>query len=311
LNPGSINYIVKKLLGNAGLEKEAYSAHSLRMGFIRGAVADDISDRKIMRQSGLKTHTMIDRYSGAVKLDRGTTDAVRGESERMPETKEPRVVEGKPPEAPSQEHQSSGEKQREIPRSEAEPAYAEGLEMEEASSLNNMSKFEAPQVEADRLPFELIPETKEPCEGQAKPPETPSQVHVSGREQQLAEWFEMEEASRSIKSKLEAPQIEADRLSPRRALKPNTEEQIETLAVIALMQPITGAHIATVRGAESWTSIKCLAKRGLIAFIKINKVHHWQVTQSCLDRLNLVSVEDLFHEQIFEKTFPMLASNRG
>jgi hypothetical protein len=52
LNPGSINY--KKLLGNAGLKKEAYSAHSLRMGFIRGAVADDISDRKIMRQSGLK-----------------------------------------------------------------------------------------------------------------------------------------------------------------------------------------------------------------------------------------------------------------
>ena len=28
LNPASIKYIVKKLLGNAGLKKEAYSAHS-------------------------------------------------------------------------------------------------------------------------------------------------------------------------------------------------------------------------------------------------------------------------------------------
>jgi chromosome segregation and condensation protein ScpB len=146
-------------------------------------------------------------------------------------------------------------------------------------------------------------------------------IDVGGEEQQLeiprieaeppyAERFEIEEASQSIKSKLEAPQVEADRLSPRRAMKPITEEQIETLAVIALMQPITGAHIATIRGAESWTSIECLAKRGLIAFIKINRVHHWQVTQSFLDRLNLVSVEDLFNEEIFEQTFPMLVSNR-
>jgi hypothetical protein len=43
-----------------------------------------------MRQSGLKTHTVIDRYSGAGNLDRGTTDAIRGELELSPETREPR-----------------------------------------------------------------------------------------------------------------------------------------------------------------------------------------------------------------------------
>ena len=60
LNPASINYVRKFLTG------------------------------KIMRQSGLKTHTVIDRYSGAGNLDRGTTDAIRGELELSPETREPR-----------------------------------------------------------------------------------------------------------------------------------------------------------------------------------------------------------------------------
>jgi chromosome segregation and condensation protein ScpB len=53
----------------------------------------------------------------------------------MPKTKEPRVVEGKPPDAPSQEHQSSGEKQREVPRIEAKPAFTEWIESVEIAAV--------------------------------------------------------------------------------------------------------------------------------------------------------------------------------
>ncbi len=75
LNPASISYIVRKMAETAGLnnkekKKYLYSGHSLRAGFVTAASAGGATDRQIMRQTGHKSHQMIDRYSRRGQLDR-------------------------------------------------------------------------------------------------------------------------------------------------------------------------------------------------------------------------------------------------
>jgi integrase len=77
MNPASISYIVRKMAESAGLndkqeKKNLYSGHSLRAGFVTAASAGGATDRQIMRQTGHKSHQMIDRYSRNEERDRRT-----------------------------------------------------------------------------------------------------------------------------------------------------------------------------------------------------------------------------------------------
>jgi chromosome segregation and condensation protein ScpB len=84
-----------------------------------------------------------------------------------------------------------------------------------------------------------------------------------------------------------------------------TRDSIETLAVIALMQPITTKAIAMIRNvAGAWGMVEKMANRGLIAYSWINRARHWHVTEKFMDRFNLVSTDELGDEAVFQQTFP-------
>jgi len=75
----AVGEIVKRLVRQAELaDPKEYAAHSLRAGFVTQAAAKGASDRQIMRQTGHKSHAMIDRYARAEQKDREAAVAVLG-----------------------------------------------------------------------------------------------------------------------------------------------------------------------------------------------------------------------------------------
>jgi integrase len=67
----AVGEIVKRLVRQAELaDPKEYAAHSLRAGFVTQAAAKGASDRQIMRQTGHKSHAMIDRYARTEQRDR-------------------------------------------------------------------------------------------------------------------------------------------------------------------------------------------------------------------------------------------------
>jgi segregation and condensation protein B len=55
------------------------------------------------------------------------------------------------------------------------------------------------------------------------------------------------------------------RLLPERKAKPISSQALETLAIIALKQPVTTADVNAIRGIESAGTVETLCKRKLIA----------------------------------------------
>ncbi len=99
------------------------------------------------------------------------------------------------------------------------------------------------------------------------------------------------------------------RLFPLRALN-LTADSIETLAVIALMQPITTRAIAMIRHVEfASVTVRKMARRGLIAYSYINGARHWHVTQAFLDRFDPVSSEELRDNAAFGRDSHSSAQN--
>lgn len=79
LTPHAVGEIVKRLVKQAELaDPKEYGAHSLRAGFVTQAAAKGASDRQIMRQTGHKSHAMIDRYARAEQKDREAAVAALG-----------------------------------------------------------------------------------------------------------------------------------------------------------------------------------------------------------------------------------------
>jgi segregation and condensation protein B len=72
----------------------------------------------------------------------------------------------------------------------------------------------------------------------------------------------------SVKTSCEAL---VGKIFPERAPKPLTQQAIETLAVIALKQPITTEGIAKVHGAFNGSAtVRSLARRSLIGYTRIS-----------------------------------------
>ena len=96
------------------------------------------------------------------------------------------------------------------------------------------------------------------------------------------------------------------RLLPERKAKPLTSQALETLAIIALKQPVTTADINAIRGIESAGTIQTLCKRKLIAReARLGSRHEkrWRTTQLFLDFFGLASPDELYKEECMEEVF--------
>jgi segregation and condensation protein B len=92
--------------------------------------------------------------------------------------------------------------------------------------------------------------------------------------------------------------IAAERAARRE--KPLTAQALETLAVIALAQPIGTQEVSRTRGTESYAAIETLRRHGLVAPVENpgdrgnpGKATRWRTTQRLLDRLGLKSLAEL------------------
>jgi segregation and condensation protein B len=92
--------------------------------------------------------------------------------------------------------------------------------------------------------------------------------------------------------------IAAERAARRE--KPLTAQALETLAVIALAQPISTHEVSRTRGTESYAAIETLRRHGLVATADQRgersapgKAALWRTTQRLLDRLGLKTLAEL------------------
>ncbi len=92
-----------------------------------------------------------------------------------------------------------------------------------------------------------------------------------------------------------AAQIERLLLSSRRTRL--TRAAVETLAVIAYMQPITRTQVANIRGVQSENMVKALEEMGLVAEVGKERAPGgpalYVTTEKFLERFGLESLEDL------------------
>ena len=96
-------------------------------------------------------------------------------------------------------------------------------------------------------------------------------------------------------------------LRAERGARPLTEQALETLAVVALRQPVTTEEVTAIRGAESYGTIETLRRQKLVARSEQRsadgRAARWRTTQHFLDQFGLVSLEELYREGRIEKLF--------
>jgi segregation and condensation protein B len=103
------------------------------------------------------------------------------------------------------------------------------------------------------------------------------------------------------------------RLLPERKDKPITTQALETLAIIALKQPVTLADINAIRGIESAGTVQTLRKRKLIARearLGPRREKIWRTTQYFLDSFGLASPDELYKEGRMEEVFASVYSGQ-
>ena len=101
------------------------------------------------------------------------------------------------------------------------------------------------------------------------------------------------------------------RLQPERKAKPMTSQALETLAIIALKQPVPLADINAIRGIESAGTVQTLRNRKLIArtaHLGPRREKIWRTTQLFLDTFGLASLDELYTEGRMEQVFASVYS---
>ena len=96
------------------------------------------------------------------------------------------------------------------------------------------------------------------------------------------------------------------RLLPERRPKPITSQALETLAIIALKQPVSTGDINAIRGIESAGTVETLRNRRLIARsarLGPRRERNWRTTQAFLDTFGLTSLDELHTEGRMEEVF--------
>ena len=103
------------------------------------------------------------------------------------------------------------------------------------------------------------------------------------------------------------------RLLPERKAKPITTQALETLAIVALKQPVTLADINAIRGIESAGTVQTLRNRKLIARearLGPRREKIWRTTQYFLDSFGLASPDELYKEGRMEEVFASVYSGQ-
>ena len=101
------------------------------------------------------------------------------------------------------------------------------------------------------------------------------------------------------------------RLLPERKAKPITSQALETLAIVALKQPVSTGDINAIRGIESAGTVQTLRNRKLIARsprLGLRRERIWRTTQLFLDIFGLASLNELYKEGRMEEVFTSLYS---
>jgi segregation and condensation protein B len=96
------------------------------------------------------------------------------------------------------------------------------------------------------------------------------------------------------------------RLLPERRPKPITSQALETLAIVALKQPVSTGDINAIRGVESAGTVETLQNRRLIArSVRLGprRERIWRTTQAFLDTFGLASLDELYIEGRMEEVF--------
>lgn len=92
-----------------------------------------------------------------------------------------------------------------------------------------------------------------------------------------------------------------------RGARPLTEQALETLAVVALRQPVTTEEVTAIRGTESYGTIETLRRQKLVARseqrIAEGRAARWRTTQHFLDQFGLANLEELYREGRIETIF--------
>jgi len=100
-------------------------------------------------------------------------------------------------------------------------------------------------------------------------------------------------------------------LLPERKTKPITSQALETLAIVALKQPVSTGDINAIRGIESAGTIQTLRNRKLIvraARLGPRRERIWRTTQLFLDTFGLGSLDELYKEGRMEEVFASVYS---
>jgi segregation and condensation protein B len=102
------------------------------------------------------------------------------------------------------------------------------------------------------------------------------------------------------------------RVIPAWTPKPITSQSYETLAIIALKQPVTIAEITVIRGGiESAGTVQTLSNRKLIARVARRGPRgekYWRTTPLFLETFGLSSLDELYQDGRMEEVFPAVYS---
>ena len=91
-----------------------------------------------------------------------------------------------------------------------------------------------------------------------------------------------------------------------RGERPLSQRALESLAVVALRQPVTTEEVTAIRGLDSTGTLETLLKRRMIAKIEdreTGKGVHWRTTQNFLDLFGLGTLADLYRDSKLERIF--------
>jgi segregation and condensation protein B len=101
------------------------------------------------------------------------------------------------------------------------------------------------------------------------------------------------------------------RLLPERKTKPITNQALETLAIVALKQPVSTGDINAIRGIESAGTVQTLRNRKLIARsarLGPRRERIWRTTPLFLETFGLASLDELYKEGRMEEVFASVYS---
>ena len=104
------------------------------------------------------------------------------------------------------------------------------------------------------------------------------------------------------------------RAVPAWAAKPITSQALETLAIIALKQPVTIGDINAIRGIESAGTVQTLSNRKLIARAARRgprREKYWRTTPLFLETFGLSNLDELYQDGRMEEVFPAVYSADG